>query len=215
MILPVLAMKALARHNTSSRAVHFDPTPAAGHGERRVNQASPPPFAFVEGDSKDRCPDLEQFPISALCLEDRVPIRGKNANGDRSDKAIDHKERHGVERNLVFLKDPAVVNAVFLKSEERIGAPGFFLPISLFIGRLSAQSLGKHVEKTATSLTGRDKKPTIGLTALMIAGKFRNTTVIGIGSPRRPSRPRNPARMGWLAAFGLTPDIFTRQPRAG
>jgi hypothetical protein len=35
-----------------------------------------------------------------------------------------YKEQHGVEQDFSFLKDPAVVNAIFLETEERIEALG-------------------------------------------------------------------------------------------
>jgi transposase len=453
-IFSELALKAVAQHKISTRAVHFDTTSVNVYGEYRVNEASPPPFEIVEGYSKDHRPDLKQFLISTLCVGDKIPIFGKNEDGNRSDKEINntilsqisehmarfgvnerafiyiadsalvtpknleelgegqpfitrlpatyaecgraiseavrsdqweevgqlsrtkptanrpatlyricetsvtlygkpyravvvhssahdkrrqkkikrelakesealhknfqeqclpeyacetdaraaaqawasqssryhdlsfeieprptyargrpkkdqprqvakisyrvschltqrasaleqvkmeagcfvllsnvaregdgaadakeilslYKEQHGVEQNFAFLKDPAVVNAIFLKSEERIEALGLILLISLLIWRLIERSLRKHVEKTGTPLTGWDNKPTTSPTALMVTSKFKNTTVIRIGSLRRLSRPLNPVQMEWLSALGLKPDIFTRQPRAG
>ncbi len=453
-IFSELAMKAVAQHKISTRAVHFDTTSVNVYGEYRVNEGSPPPFEIVEGYSKDHRPDLKQFLISTLCVGDKIPIFGKNEDGNRSDKEINntilsqisehmarfgvnerafiyiadsalvtpknlqelgegqpfitrlpatyaecgraiseavrsdqweevgqlsrskptanrpatlyricetsvtlygkpyramvvhssahdkrrqkkikrelakesealhksfqeqclpeyaceadaraaaqawasqpsryhdlsfeieprptyvrgrprkgqprqvakisyrvschltqrasaleqmkmeagcfvllsnvaregdgaadakeilslYKEQHGVEQNFAFLKDPAVVNAIFLKSEERIEALGLILLISLLIWRLIERSLRKHVEKTSIPLTGWDNKPTTSPTALMVTSKFKNTTVIRIGSLRRLSRPLNPVQMEWLSALGLKPDIFTRQPRAG
>ena len=126
-----------------------------------------------------------------------------------------YKEQHGVEQNFAFLKDPAVVNAIFLKSEQRIEALGLILLISLLIWRLIERSLRKHVERTGCPLTGWDNKPTTSPTALMVTSKFKNTTVIRIGSRRRLSRPLNPVQLEWLMALGLKPNIFTSQPRAG
>lgn len=77
------------------------------------------------------------------------------------------------------------------------------------------RSLRKHVEETGCPLTGWDNKPTTSPTALMVASKFKNTTVIRIGSQRRLNRPLKPVQIEWLTALGLKPDIFTAQPRAG
>ena len=453
-IFSELAMKAVLKHEISTRAVHFDTTSVSVHGEYRVDEASPPPFEIIEGYSKDHRPDLKQFLISTLCVGDKIPIFGKNEDGNRSDKAINntilsqisehmarfgvgekafiyiadsalvtpknlnalsegqpfitrlpasyaecgraiseairsnqweelgqlsrtkptanrpaalyrvaettvtlydkpyrvvvvhssahdkrrqkkikrelakesasigknfreqclseyaceadakaaaqswasqpcryhdlsyeiqplytyargrpkkdqprqvakvryrvschleqkasaleqmrmvagcfvlltnvakegegaadareilslYKEQHGVEQNFAFLKDPAVVNAIFLKTEERIEALGLILLISLLIWRLIERSLRKHVEETGCPLTGWDNKPTTSPTALMVTSKFKNTTVIRIGSQRRLNRPLNPVQLQWLQALGLKPAIFTEQPRAG
>jgi transposase len=447
-IFSELAMKAVAQHNISTRAVHFDTTSVNVYGEYRVNDASPPPFEIVEGYSKDHRPDLKQFLISALCVGDKIPIFGKNEDGNRSDKQINntilsqisehmarfgvsenafiyiadsalvtpknllelgenqpfitrlpatyaecgraiseairsdrwedvgqlartkptanrpatlyrvcettvtlygkpyravvvyssahdkrrqkkiereltresealrksfqeqclpeyaceadaraaaqawasqpshyhdlsfevephpsyargrpkkdqprqvaklsyrvscqfmqrasaleqmkteagcfvllsnvtqegdgavnakeilslYREQHGVEQNFAFLKDPAVVNAIFLKSEERIEALGLILLISLLIWRLIERSLRIHVEQTGTPLIGWDNKPTTSPTALMVTAKFKNTTVIRIGSVRRLSRPLTSVQLDWLSALGLKPHIFT------
>jgi hypothetical protein len=149
-----------------------------------------------------------------LVLLSNVATEGDQADGAKEIPSL-YKDQHGVEQNFAFLKDPAVVNAIFLKSEERIEALGLVLLISLLIWRLIERSLGKHVEKTGTPLSGWDNKPTTSPAALMVTSKFKNTTVIRIGSHRRLSRPLNPVQLDWLAALGLKPDIFTRQPRAG
>jgi transposase len=120
-----------------------------------------------------------------------------------------------VEQNFSFLKDPAVVNAIFLKTEERIEALGLVLLISLLLWRLIERKLRKHVEETDRPITGWDNKPTTSPTALMITSKFKNIIIIRIGPLRRLNRPLKPVRLEWLNALGLKPDIFTAEPRAG
>ena len=159
---------------------------------------------------------LEQMRMEAGCfvLLTNVAKEGEGAADAREILSL-YKEQHGVEQNFAFLKDPAVVNAIFLKTEERIEALGLILLISLLIWRLIERSLRKHVEETGCPLTGWDNKPTTSPTALMVTSKFKNTTVIRIGSQRRLNRPLNPVQLEWLEALGLKPDIFTAQPRAG
>jgi transposase len=159
---------------------------------------------------------LEQMKTKAGCfiLLTNVAREGEGA-ADAKEILSLYKEQHGVEQNFAFLKDPAVVNAIFLKTEERIEALGLILLISLLIWRLIERSLRKHVEETASPLTGWDNKPTTSPTALMVTSKFKNTTVIKIGSQRRLSRPLSKVQLQYLEALGLKPDIFTAQPRAG
>jgi hypothetical protein len=114
-----------------------------------------------------------------------------------------------------FLKDPAVVNEIFFKSEERIEVLGLILLISRLMWKRIERSLRKHVEATGHPLTSCHNKPTTSPPALMLTNKFKNTTVIRIGSHRRLNRPMNSIQLEWLAALGLKPNIFTAQPRAG
>ncbi len=159
---------------------------------------------------------LERMKTEAGCfiLLTNVAKDGDGATGAKEILTL-YKEQHGVEQNFAFLKDPAVVNAIFLKSEERIEALGLILLISLLTWRLIERSLRRHVEKTGRPLIGWDNKPTTRPTALMVTSKFRNITVIRIGSRRSLNRPLNPVQLHWLQALGLKPTLFTEQPRAG
>ncbi len=47
-----------------------------------------------------------------------------------------YKSQIGIEKNFSFLKDPAIVNSIFLKKAERIEVLGLVLLISLLIWRL-------------------------------------------------------------------------------
>jgi transposase len=159
---------------------------------------------------------LEQMKTEAGCF---VLLTNVAKDGEGADDAKEilslYKEQHGVEQNFAFLKDPAVVNAIFLKSEERIEALGLILLISLLIWRLIERKLRKHVEETGHPITGWDNRPTTSPTALMITSKFKNITIIRIGPHRRLNRPLKPVQLEWLEALGLKADIFTAEPRAG
>jgi transposase len=159
---------------------------------------------------------LERMEQEAGCF---VLLTNAPQEGERAFETMEilslYKEQHGVEQNFAFLKDPAVVNAIFLKKEERIEALGLILLISLLIWRLMERALRQHVEKTNRPLTGWDNKPTTSPTALMIMSKFKNTTVITVGSQRRLNRPLKKVQLEWLEALALKPDLFTAVPRAG
>nr|WDE41618.1 hypothetical protein [uncultured bacterium] len=52
-----------------------------------------------------------------------------------------YKSQIGIEKNFSFLKDPAIVNSIFLKKAERIEALGLVLLISLLLWRLMERSM--------------------------------------------------------------------------
>lgn len=120
-----------------------------------------------------------------------------------------YKEQHGIEQNFSFLKDPLIVNDLFLKKPKRIEALGLVLLISLLIWRLLERSMRQYVKNTGTKLSGWDNKPTDRPTSFMLTSKFQGILVIKIGDRRKLNRPLNPAQLGFLKALALEPHIFT------
>ncbi len=52
-----------------------------------------------------------------------------------------YKDQGYVERNFGFLKDPLIVNSLFLKSPARIEAPGLILVLPLMVWRLMQRTM--------------------------------------------------------------------------
>ena len=120
-----------------------------------------------------------------------------------------YKEQHGIEQNFGFLKDPVIVNDLFLKKPERIEALGLVLLIALLIWRLMERSLRQYTESGDKSLIGWNNRPTNRPTSFMMVTKFANITVIKIGDQRRLQRPLSEAQKGYLAALGVKACVFT------
>ena len=57
-----------------------------------------------------------------------------------------YKSRIGIERNLSFIKGPAIANSIFLKKAERIEVPALALLVSLLIWRLTERSMRRYIE---------------------------------------------------------------------
>src|SRR3989441_12691017 len=64
-----------------------------------------------------------------------VPTAGDMAHSAREILTV-YKEQHGTEQNYGFLKDPVIVNSLFLKKPERIEAFGLVLLLALLLWRL-------------------------------------------------------------------------------
>ena len=126
-----------------------------------------------------------------------------------------YKEQHSVERNFSFLKDDAIVNAIFLKTPQRIEALGLILVLSLLIWRLIEHQMRQHLTATQTTLPGWDNKPTDRPTGYMMTIKFKGIVVLNVGNQRRLARPLSPSRLAFLNALGLSPRIFTHSARDG
>ena len=68
-----------------------------------------------------------------------------------------YKSQSGIEQNFGFLKDPIIVNSIFLKRPRRIEALGLVLLIALLIWRLMERSLRQHIKETESTITGWKK----------------------------------------------------------
>lgn len=115
-----------------------------------------------------------------------------------------YKEQHGIERNFSFLKDPLIVNDLFLKKPGRIETLGAIVLIALLVWNLIEHALRQHVIIHDTILPGWDNKATRRPTAFMMSTKFMGIQVIKIGCTRRLARPLSEDQLMYLKAMGLS-----------
>jgi transposase len=142
-----------------------------------------------------------------------VPTVGEMAHSARAVLQA-YKEQHGIEQNYGFLKDPLIVNSLFLKKPERIEALGLVLLLALLVWRLVERTLRVHVETTGKPLTGWDKKTTQKPTAFMMMTKFSALSVLKVGSQRQLAQPLSPIQQQYLLALGIPATYFT-VPQSG
>lgn len=120
-----------------------------------------------------------------------------------------YKSQIGIEKNFSFLKDPAIVNSIFLKKAERIEVLGLVLLISLLIWRLMERSMRQYVEANDCTLPGWVRRQTKKPTTFMMTTKFTSVMVITIGRHRQLAKPLKPFQKEYLTALGVTVDAFT------
>jgi transposase len=124
-----------------------------------------------------------------------------------------YKEQHGIEKNFGFLKDDAIVNALFLKTPERIEALGLILLIALLIWRLMEFHMRRHLSETQTQLPGWDNKPTARPSAYMVTIKFKGVLILKHDEQRCFARPLSSTQHDFLRALGLNETIFLQPQR--
>jgi len=120
-----------------------------------------------------------------------------------------YKSQIGIEKNFSFLKDPAIVNSIFLKKAERIEVLGLVLLISLLIWRLMERSMRQYVEANDCTLPGWVRRQTKKPTAFMMKTKFASIMVITIGRHRQLAKPLKLFQREYLKALGVTAEAFT------
>ena len=121
-----------------------------------------------------------------------------------------YKEQHGMERNFGFLKDPAIVDSVFLDRPERIEALALILLTALLIWRLMEHHMRRSVEERDEPVAGWDHKPTRRPTSFMMTIKFSGVMVIKIGMKRSLNREFSPEQKQFLQALDVSPEVFTQ-----
>ena len=148
---------------------------------------------------------------ACFVLLTNVPTTGEMAHraGDvlRADK-----EQYGVEQNFAFVKDPVIVNSLFLKKPARLEALGLVLLLALLLWRLVERALRLHVETTGSTLAGWDKKETQKPTAFMMMTKFAAVIVVKVGAYRQLAQPLSAVQQSYLNALGLPATYFTLPP---
>ena len=94
---------------------------------------------------------------------------------DSKDLLLTYKGQYGVESNFGFLKDPLIVNDIFLKKPHRIDTLGMVLVIALMVWRLMERTMRSYVKETGKNLEGWNGRPTQKTTSFMMA-----TAIVGI-----------------------------------
>jgi hypothetical protein len=141
-----------------------------------------------------------------------VPTAGEMAH-KAGDILRAYKEQHGIEQNYGFLKDPLIVNSVFLKKPERIEALGLVLLLALLLWRLVEITLRVHVDTTGKTLTGWDKKATQKPTAFMLMTKCAGVMGRKVGGQRQLAYPLSTVQQQYLLALQVPTTYFTAPQR--
>ena len=171
------------------------------NGERKVVNIRFTIIAHIE-EKTDR---ITQKRNEAGCfvLLTNVPTQGDMAEtGGELLQA--YKEQNGIERNFSFLKDPLIVNDMFLKKPERIEVLGAVLLIALLIWNLIEHSLRLYIKENETTLPGWDKKETCRPTAFMMSTKFMGLTLVRVAKLCRFTSPLTDTQHLYLTALRLS-----------
>jgi transposase len=145
---------------------------------------------------------------ACFVLLTNVPTTGEMAHSAKEVLGA-YKTQHGVAQHFAFLKDPLIVNGLFLKKPERIEALGRVLVLALLLWRLMERALRVPVETTGNSLTGWDKKITPKPTTFMMMTKFAAVMVVKVGAQRQLAQPLSAVQQQYLLALGVPATSFT------
>jgi len=123
-----------------------------------------------------------------------------------------YKGQYSIESDFAFLKDPVVVNDLFLKTPSRIDALGMILIIALMVWRIIERSMRLYLEQTQTTVPGWDNKPTSKPTSYMLTKVFFGIQVMLFKDQRFFVKEPIDRQSAFLSALGLDSQVF-RDPR--
>lgn len=120
-----------------------------------------------------------------------------------------YKEQNFIEQNFVFLKDPLVVNDLFLKLPHRIEALGLICILALLLWRLMERNMRKNISTNDTLIRGWNNRPTDRPTSYMMFSKFSSVQVLIIEGKRYLAEQLNPVQKSFLGTLDISPSVFT------
>ncbi len=166
----------------------------------------------LEGRVAEREDEVERVREAAGCfvLLTNVPAEGEMAHTPCEVLAA-YKEQHGIERNFGFLKDPLIVNDIFLKRPDRIEVLGFILLLSLLTWNLMEHVMRGHLKRTDSTISGWDRKPTTKPTTFMMTTKFKGVLVARIGVQWHFTAPLTGEQQQYVRALGLSEEALLRR----
>ena len=141
-----------------------------------------------------------------------VLISNRPSDGDDGQTAEQllrgYKDQNGVEQNYRFLKDPLIVNDLFLKNPKRIEVLGMVLLMCLLIWNLMQRTMRLHLERTGTRLEGWDGRATDRPTSFMMLTKFIGIMVVASGPVRVLKPALTPVQQTYLTALDVPESVF-------
>lgn len=188
-----------------------------GKGRRKVDGTSKPARItyHLKLQVEPKVPAIERAEKETGCfvLVTNVPADGPSGMSAR-DLLAAYKDQHYIERNFGFLKDPAIVNSLFLKTPGRIEALGLILVLSLLVWRLMERTMRLSLKEKGTTVRGWDKRQTTRPTMLMMTDVFLSVMVVCTTGGRFLAKPLTRTQEDYLRILKVTPAVFTT-PRTG
>jgi len=120
-----------------------------------------------------------------------------------------YQDQHSVEQNFGFLKDPVIVNALFLKSPRRIESLGLILVLALMVWRLMERTMRITLKESGLKITGWNNRQTSRPTSFMMTTKFVSVIVLRTADRRFLAEPLDPIQEKYLGILGLSEAVFT------
>lgn len=120
-----------------------------------------------------------------------------------------YKGQYGVESDFAFLKDPLIVNDLFLKTPARIDALGMILVIALLVARLMEIHMRRYLDVHDETVIGLNNIKTRRPTFYALTCCVLHIQVLLLNHQRWLKSDLPERQLQFLKALGLDPSVFT------
>jgi len=151
--------------------------------------------------------EMHRCQAGCFVLLSNIPPDGEDGMDGR--KLLQtYKGQYGVESDFAFLKEPLIVNDMFLKTPSRIDALCMILIVALIVWRLMERSMRVYLQNTNSELIGWDNKNTTRPTSFMMTTAVVGIMVALVAGRRVFLRSPAPRPLTYLTAMGLRQTVF-------
>ena len=119
-----------------------------------------------------------------------------------------YKGQYGVENDFAFLKDPLVVNDLFLKTPARIDALGMILVLALLIARLMEVHMRRYLKNSEETVIGLNDIKTSRPTFYAMTCVVMHIQVLSLNHQRVLKNRPSERQTQFLKALGLDFTVF-------
>lgn len=119
-----------------------------------------------------------------------------------------YKGQYGVENDFAFLKDPLVVNDLFLKTPARIDALGMILVLALLIARLMEVHMRRFLKASEETVIGLNEVRTSRPTFYAMTCVVMHIQVLSLSHQRVLKNHPSARQIQFLRALGLDHTVF-------
>lgn len=119
-----------------------------------------------------------------------------------------YKGQYGVENDFAFLKDPLVVNDLFLKTPARIDALGMVLVLALLIARLMEVHMRRSLQASGETVVGLNDVKTSRPTFYAMTCIVMHIQVLALNRQRILKNQPSDRQNQFLKALGLDHSVF-------
>jgi transposase len=120
-----------------------------------------------------------------------------------------YKGQYGVENDFAFLKDPLVVNDLFLKTPARIDALGMVLVIALLVARLMEVHMRRYLRVHDETVIGLNDIKTKKPTYYAMTCAVMHIQVVALNNRRLLKQTLSDRQAQFLKTLGLDDSVFT------
>lgn len=161
---------------------------------------------LLKGTVNENTEKVEQAREESGCfvLLTNTPVTGKMSHSPVEVLAA-YKEQHGIERNFSFIKNPTIMNSVFLKNPERIEVLCFIMLIALLVWNLMQHVMRRNIKETGSTVEGLAGRKTTIPTTYAMTTKFRALDIKVFYGTREFSRPLTPVQKKYLEMLEIEP----------